>query len=349
MDSLRIIERIAEGYYPFFGGGSRLAAALAEVLRLFDLRAGESLRLRGHPGDYLYVVDGRVQTQQGDRLTVVHPEQTVSQPLIFSAADASIAVRALDDCYVAHADRDRLDHLLSWEVMLGCEDDLEQDVRERMARVRNALAFQRLPLECVEEAFRRMASVQVLEGEEVVREGEPGNAFYVIASGQAEVLRRAPDGDTPVCLATLTEGDAFGEEALVSGEVRNATVRMATPGRLLVLAKEDFEELVQSPLLRRVEPSVASAMLAAGYAALDVRNEDEYRRGHIRDARLLPLRSLRERCGELDPSRCYVVYCEGGQRSAAAAFLLRQRKLEAVSVAGGLRAWRPPLVSDEPN
>jgi CRP-like cAMP-binding protein len=100
------------------------------------------------------------------------------------------------------------------------------------------------------EAFARMlAAVQlrrVPAGEAVIREGEPGDAFFMVARGTMRVTRRegAPGtagGLQPgaeVVLATLGEGSIFGEMALVSGAPRGATVSAAEDADVLVFGRE---------------------------------------------------------------------------------------------------------------
>jgi CRP-like cAMP-binding protein len=77
-------------------------------------------------------------------------------------------------------------------------------------------------------------------GEVIVRKGDPGAEMYLIARGEAEVL----DGAGRV-VATLREGDCFGEMALLLSEPRTATVRAATTCDLLVLGKADFSRILR--------------------------------------------------------------------------------------------------------
>ena len=69
-------------------------------------------------------------------------------------------------------------------------------------------------------------------GEPVLREGETGTSFYVVASGRFAVSKRDEGGEA-VVLAHLAEGDFFGEMALLSGAPRAATVTAEGPGEVL--------------------------------------------------------------------------------------------------------------------
>lgn len=83
----------------------------------------------------------------------------------------------------------------------------------------------------------------------IVRQGEVGTGFFVIASGSARVVR---DGDT---IATLGAGDFFGELSVLDGGPRIAQVVAAEPTVCLGLASWDLEAVI------RDEPTVAMAIL----------------------------------------------------------------------------------------
>jgi ATP-binding cassette subfamily B protein len=84
----------------------------------------------------------------------------------------------------------------------------------------------------------------LLEGDTTV------DKFYIIARGKVAVLKRQPDG-TDLQVATLQDGDHFGEVALLKDTPRNATIRTLTPCIFLTLQRSQFNELIQSdPRLR---------------------------------------------------------------------------------------------------
>lgn len=81
-------------------------------------------------------------------------------------------------------------------------------------------------------------------GDVMVREGEPGDAFYVILSGKAEA-KQAGKHDRDIRLGILDEGDYFGEIALLKDSPRVASVEAVTPISVLRLDRKDFDKLLR--------------------------------------------------------------------------------------------------------
>ena len=195
-------------------------------------------------------------------------------------------------------------------------------------------------LEGFDEAFGKMKTVKVDAGDEIVRYRDHGDRYYIIKEGRAEVWK--PDLETDIwsCVARLGPGDVFGEEAILVGGFRNATVRMITPGVLLVLEEDVFNSALRSRLVEEVTPEQAHVMARRKDAQwLDCRFDFEYSEVRIPKAQLLPLHTLRQSTHELDHGRRYLVYCRSGQRSVCATYLLRERGFNAFSVRGGVRDW----------
>lgn len=96
-------------------------------------------------------------------------------------------------------------------------------------------------------------------GETILREGEPGDAFYVIESGEVEVIR----GESH--LADLSDGDYFGEIALTRDVPRVASVKAVSGTRLLVIGRSDFiGTVVGNPLGAQAVEAVVSDRLDPG-------------------------------------------------------------------------------------
>ncbi len=109
-------------------------------------------------------------------------------------------------------------------------------VESTLARV--PLLGQLLPMERLALA-NLLQPAQVARGELIMRQGDGADALYLIESGQAAIEQY---GQT---LATLGEGDFFGEIALLNGGPHRADVRALTPVSLLALPGQDFQRLIE--------------------------------------------------------------------------------------------------------
>ena len=94
--------------------------------------------------------------------------------------------------------------------------------------------FALLPTMALERLALRLRPVELLTGQVAVRQGDPGDTYFLIEDG---VLTVTVDGRPVTELGT---GDGFGEVALLRGGVRTATITAATPVRMQALQGADF-------------------------------------------------------------------------------------------------------------
>ena len=81
-------------------------------------------------------------------------------------------------------------------------------------------------------------------GDEIIKQGDVGEKFYIIRSGNVEAVKEV-DGKEEL-LSTLGPGDFFGELALLEKQPRVATVRAVDEVEVLTLSKDLFEQVVES-------------------------------------------------------------------------------------------------------
>jgi MFS family permease len=119
------------------------------------------------------------------------------------------------------------------------EIDAEAPVpRERLDLLGAVPLFRMLPVPVLERLASSSRERSAAAGEVIIRQGEPGEAYYVIADGHAQVL---VDGAQ---VAELGPGDAFGEIALLMERPRTASVRAEDDMRLEALDRDVFLEVV---------------------------------------------------------------------------------------------------------
>jgi CRP-like cAMP-binding protein len=105
----------------------------------------------------------------------------------------------------------------------------------RLALLHGVYCLQPLDLPSLDGLVARLSSTYIPEGGvEVIRQGDRGDLFYVVESGNAEIL---VDG---FVVGFVQPGDSFGERALLRDVARTATVRSCGPMQLLVLSRQDF-------------------------------------------------------------------------------------------------------------
>lgn len=256
-----------------------------------------------------------------------------------------VSSKAITPIELLRIDFDLLDIMMTWDELSsvaeskapGKDDSAKWSTMTGAfsAQALTSSALAQLPPAHIPELLRRFERIRVKRGETVIREGEVGDYYYLIEAGRCEVSKHV--GGTDLCVAELKSGDSFGEEALVSDSRRNASVTMKSDGALLRLAKPDFVELLQAPLLRAVERADAEHKVGADKACwLDVRYPAEFTEDGLSGALNLPLNEIRNAFGLLDKKLEYIVYCQSGRRSSAAAFLLAQHGFKACWLRGGL-------------
>ena len=81
------------------------------------------------------------------------------------------------------------------------------------------------------------------KGAVIIRQGEIGDRFYIIESGEVEIVQRDAE-QKERRLGTRSAGDSFGEVALLQPVKRTATVRCLTPVDVLTFTRQDFRMLV---------------------------------------------------------------------------------------------------------
>lgn len=313
-------------------------------------RNADPFRLRGLEGQAVYLLSGELKLNHADGTVevVVGSCDAALWPLPRDLTQRA-QVRAITEVELIRIDDHLLDIMITWDQLAAQASTSPETHPEVSAHtdwstmsgafrleVLTAGALSQLPPANIDALLRRFERIKVKAGDIVLREGDEGDWYYLIESGRCEVSRVVGGANVP--LAELKGGDAFGEDALVAGSVRNATVTMRTNGVLLRLGKQDFIELLREPLLKRLSREEADRRVAGGAVWLDVRFPAEYQYDRLPGAINIPLNEIRNAIGPLDTGKEYIVYCQSGRRSSAAAFILSQHGYRASWLEGGLRA-----------
>lgn len=330
---------------PFNGLSDEALQLAIQQSSVQHLSEGQTLFARKETDhDSYYLLDGEVSLDSEDAdapsLIIRAGSEAARHPLARLKPRLYTCITRTPCEVVVFAD-DALDRLVARDQATSYEvTEFEGDDPSWLFDLLRNQSFARVPPANLHSLFSRFEPLPVVAGQEIVRQGEVGDYYYLIREGRAQVTR-STKGGKPVLLAHLEPGQGFGEDALISGETRNATVSMLSNGLLMRLAASDFRTLLQEPLVRQVAADEAGAMVRwRGAVLLDVRMEDEYKQGSLKGSRNIPLYLLRLRANALDSSRPYILYCQTGRRSSTAAFLLAQRGFDAHVLTGGLDAMK---------
>ena len=332
---------------PLAGLSSERLAELAQVAVVERVQRGaDPLKERSQPGQSIFLLGGELLLafEGGGTLVVVGGSDETRQALNRQKQPLA-RCKAITDVDLVALEDEVLDILATWDQAAAAGED---SVMGRAVRSDARLAtrafplgdlrggvFSQLPAAHIDELLKRFERRKSVAEEVVIREGDEGDCYYVVESGRFQVERLV--GGATVVLAELKTGDAFGEEALVSEAKRNATVVSLAEGELLRLGREDFNELLREPLLRRLGFIEAADKVRRGALWLDVRYPSEYQYDKLPGAINVPLAEVRNMFAVLDRSKEYIAYCQSGRRSAAAAFLFAQRGFKVWLLDGGLR------------
>jgi CRP-like cAMP-binding protein/rhodanese-related sulfurtransferase len=316
---------------------------LANKTTVESIAAGRYLFKKGDSEkQHIYLLSGSVDLMQDKEVvkTINKKSPEIKQPLAH-AHPRQLSARAREDCTFIRVDSNLLDLMLTWAQTgtyhveeLGSENDSDDDWMTQLLQTK---AFHKVPPANIQAIFMRMEQVSLDPGEVVIKQDDDGDYFYIIKNGRALVTRSTPANPKGIKLAELGPGDSFGEEALISESKRNATITMLTKGMLVRLSKKDFISLLNEPIQDWVDYAKAKAKVDAGGAQwLDVRLPAEFKMSHIKGAVNLPLISMRLKVKTMDPQKQYILCCDTGRRSSAAAYILSESGINSAVLKNGL-------------
>ena len=341
--SIKITFKDISQYQPLNSLNPESIKEIANKLKVLEFKPGETLFKQGDTdSDHLYLHTGKVEFFEGkNSIKKLEAGTEEARASLGHVIPRNMSAVALSDVIALKVNGDLLDMMLTWDQTGNFKvEDLNRpgENEDWMSRILQTEAFHRIPPSSIQTIFTSLEDIQVKPGDAVIKQGDPGDYFYIVKSGRCMVTRKMPDQKKDIKLAELKAGDSFGEEALISDSVRNATVVMLSEGVLSRLSKEQFLELLNEPLLDRIEYTAAKEKVANGEAKwLDIRLPAEYASAHLKNCEHIPLIFLRMKAETMDKSVHYILYCDTGRRSSSASFLLNERGFTTSVLIGGMK------------
>ena len=330
-------------FTPMDGLKRQNLTALAKKTEIRKLPPGKLLfRERDSEKLTFYLVSGKIElsNKEGSTRMLESDSEEAKSPVAPILPRRFTAKAASDVEYIA-IDTDLLDVMLTWDQtgdyeVSEVQDPADMTTTDWMTAMLGTKAFHRIPAANIQAIFMRMQQVNYSAGDVVIQQGDQGDFFYVITSGECSVTRETPLNPDGIKLAELGPGDTFGEESLISDALRNATVTMVTEGSVMRLGKEDFQTLLEEPMVDWVDYEEAKKIIENGGRWLDVRLPSEFEKFHEPGAINIPLYFIRLKVTTLDPDVTYVLCCDTGRRSSAGTFILSERGFDTRVLKGGL-------------
>ena len=203
-----------------------------------------------------------------------------------------------------------------------------------MERLLKTPLFEFIPPTNIQALFKCFEPHQMLAGDVVVKQGDPGDYFYVIKRGilRCEVEKEGTYSE----VAKLSVGQSFGQDALISDLPRNASVIAETSGELMRICEADFERLLLAPVIEVVQDNDIESLgqaMEAETAIIDVRPTVEPE-GLDSNALHIPFLSLRTHMEALSKEKVYVIRGSGSEKIAElGAYLLNENGFTAYVLA----------------
>jgi CRP-like cAMP-binding protein/Zn-dependent protease len=221
---------------------------LAGRVKLRLVRPGEPVFRQGDRPSAFYIVRrGLVQIEDEDPATgdtrvlrTMGVGESFGELALLGAHRRQATVRAVDEVELFEVDKSTFDRLLA-EDMRAPEFG---HTMQALVELRELAVFRGLDASQLHDVLEHGGWVSAAPGDAIVTQGEGGDAFYVIVSGRADVLRDGAVVDSAV------SGTYVGEVALLRDIPRTASVVARTPMRLFRLDREGFD-LVIADAFRR--------------------------------------------------------------------------------------------------
>ncbi|MGC2063435.1 MAG: cyclic nucleotide-binding domain-containing protein [Thermodesulfovibrionales bacterium] len=340
--------------YNYFSSLSDNAlTVLSKSIKVVHYPAGSVIVAEGTVGDAFYFVqEGQLEvttrTKSGldVRLSVIGHGQGFGDMALLTCSVRSSSVHTTTDVTLYSLPKKDFEDVI-WRESAFREKLLRQaEDYTQLNRIKTLQPFQLLDPGKMCALVEKMVARTYMPGENIIVQGEKGDFYYIIKSGSVAVLKKQKNGEGNIKVAVLGDGEAFGEEALIRDDPRNATCQALTETEILALDKWDFNQIVKSSFLDNIFPEdITVDTYLDQYVIIDARIPAEYEEEHIYGALNIPVEALREQCTGLDKSKQYITYCLNDSRGMVAAFLLKNRGFSAQCLRGGVSGWPGPLVT----
>ncbi|XP_033736056.1 cAMP-dependent protein kinase regulatory subunit isoform X2 [Pecten maximus] len=209
--------------------------------------SGEIIIQQGDDGDNFYVIDqGEVDIfVNNEHVTTIGEGGSFGELALIYGTPRAATVKAKGDVKLWGIDRDSYRRILMGSTIR--KRKMYDEFLSKVSILENLDKWERLTV------ADSLEPVEFEDGQEIVRQGEPGEDFFIITEGQAAVLQRRAENEEAVEVGRLAQSDYFGEIALLLDRPRAATVVARGKLKCVKLDRTRFERVLGpcSDLLKR--------------------------------------------------------------------------------------------------
>lgn len=240
---------------PFFGRLDKAARAeIADHLQLLDLDAGQPLFRQGDPGDSMYIVDRgllevRIQDAEGstrvlDRLDAGAP---VGEMALLTGQARTADVVAVVDSHLLRVTKTGFDKLIERHPAIA--SGFAVAVAPRIQRLKLAGILGRLfghidPL-TLHTFQERITWRRLADGEALFRQGEIGTSMWIVVNGRLQIVVDAAGNGEEKIIGEIGAGETVGEFALLTDDVRSASIYASRDTDVVEITRPVFEDLTR--------------------------------------------------------------------------------------------------------
>lgn len=340
--SSQSLERFVQQFEPLNRIPTKYHSQLVSSLRLITIASGEKfIRKPKQSTVSHFLLKGRIEVRESfdNRHAITHHDQR--RVALEEQVTENGTIKAITPCVVMVINNDTINQYLLWnenyEVLHFDEDELcissdvliDDDFEDDWENVfiQSPLAAN-LSNTAIHQLMSRLENIPVKANQTIIEARSSGDYFYLIKKGEAQVQTEL-NGPFSGEVIQLNAGDYFGDEALIAGTPRNASVVMNTDGLLGRLDMKSFNSIVKELLIPYFEPRNNNHHDDSEIKVLDVRFPAEYRQGHEAGSTNLPISHLRKQLPSLENSYLYVLAPANDKRSELATYLMRQAGFNA--------------------
>jgi CRP-like cAMP-binding protein/rhodanese-related sulfurtransferase len=339
--------------YKYFSTLSEEALGmLSAKLSVMDFPAKTEVIKEGTPGDFFYFIkSGRLEvsktTKNGQeaKLAIITSGQGFGEMSLLTGSNRFCSVRTLTAATLYQLAKKDFEDIVGHETAFRNMLLKKAGEYSEYNKIKVLQPFALLEPDKMYAVLARMIEKTYGLGEDIIVQGEKGDYYYIIKSGRVAVLQKKKGEQETKQVAVLGEGDAFGEEALIRSDPRNATCRAIEETTVYTLDKVDFAQVMQTSFIDNIfVEDISTENYLDKFVLIDARVPKDYEGEHIKGAINIPMEVLRQKYGELDKSKSYITYCSINDSRGMTSAFLKNHGFNAKCLRGGVSSWAGPVV-----